>query len=80
LGAAWGPQKDRMDAAIYFPLYLVLAKSDLKEWSIFYLSADLQIPALFEKRKPLSATARRAYWQGFKYDLKIVHDRFVRLA
>ena len=24
LGAAWGPQKDRMTAAIYFPLFLVL--------------------------------------------------------
>jgi hypothetical protein len=24
LGAAWGPQKDRMAAAIYFPLFLVL--------------------------------------------------------
>jgi hypothetical protein len=24
LGAAWGPQKERMDAGIYFPLFLVL--------------------------------------------------------
>lgn len=25
LGAAWGPQKERMASAIYFPLFLVLA-------------------------------------------------------
>ncbi|HEX2793275.1 MAG TPA: hypothetical protein VHN58_02485 [Croceicoccus sp.] len=26
LGAAWGPQKQRMDSAIYFPLFLLLEK------------------------------------------------------
>lgn len=80
LGAAWGPQKARMDAAIYFPLYLVLATSDLRDRSIFYLSADLQPPELFRERNPLSATARRAGWKGFVYDLRTVKDRFVRLV
>ncbi len=79
LGAAWGPQKARMDAAIYFPLYLVLATADLKRYSIHYLSADLQPPELFLERAPLSAKARRAGWKGFKYDLWLVKDRFVRL-
>src|SRR5476649_1445316 len=37
LGAAWGPQKARMDAAIYFPLFLVLAAKSGKQYSIFYL-------------------------------------------
>lgn len=80
LGAAWGPQKARMDAAIYFPLYLVLATADLKQHSIFYLSADLQPPELFLERIPLSATARRAGWKGFNYNIQLVKDRFVRLV
>jgi hypothetical protein len=54
LGAAWGPQKERMDAAIYFPLYLVLVNRN-KDYSIFYLSADLQDPRMFQPRAPLSA-------------------------
>lgn len=79
LGAAWRPQKERMDAAIYFPLFLVLVDSDSK-YSIFYLSADLQTEAMFRPRKPLSETARRAGWRGFVYELGSVRDRFVRLA
>src|SRR5690348_2563070 len=39
LGAAWGPQKERMDAAIYFPLFLVLVKASTREYAIYYLSA-----------------------------------------
>lgn len=78
-GAAWEPQKERMDAAIYFPLYLVLATSDFRRYSIHYLSADLQPPELFVERKPLSSTARRAGWKGFNYSIQIVKDRFVRL-
>lgn len=67
-GAAWGPQKERMDAAIYFPLFLVLSRGRL--FNIFYLSDDLQAPELFTARKPLSAKARRAGWQGFVYNLE----------
>lgn len=66
-GAAWGPQKERMDAAIYFPLYIVLVRG--KAFSIYYLSADLQKPEMFIMRNPLSETAKRAGWQGFMYDL-----------
>jgi hypothetical protein len=79
LGAAWGPQKARMDAAIYFPLYLVLATPNRRNFGVYYLSADLQPPELFEARKPLSASARRAGWQGFLYDLRAVRGRLVRL-
>lgn len=80
LGAAWGPQKERMDAAIYFPLFLVLATPDLKKQAIYYLSADLQQSSLFKPRKPLSSTARRAGWTGFVYDTKSVEKHFVRLV
>jgi hypothetical protein len=80
LGAAWRPQLERMEAAIYFPLFLVLiAAQDQKTFSIFYLSADLQEPNMFKPRAPLSASARRAGWQGFMYNLEAVQNRFVRL-
>ena len=79
LGAAWGPQKERMDAGIYFPLYLVLKSGNNS--SIYYLSADLQPPELFVARKPLSSNARRAGWQGFYYDLtKLATGAMVRLV
>lgn len=77
LGAAWGPQKERMAVAIYFPLFLVLVSG--RRHSIFYLSADLQVTEMFEPRSPLSTRARRAGWQGFIYNLSLVRDSFVRL-
>lgn len=78
LGAAWGPQKDRMDAAIYFPLYLVL-KSPTGQ-AVFYLPTDLQNPNLFVPRKPLSTSAKRAGWQGFMYDLTTIqHGALIQL-
>ena len=67
LGAAWAPQKERMDAGIYFPLFLALKAG--RTHAIYYLPTDFQSPALFDVRKPLSATARRAGWQGFRYVL-----------
>lgn len=67
-GAAWGPQKERMDAGIYFSLYIVLV-NDLGKAGIFFLPRDLQTEEMFIARKPLSQTARRAGWQGFVIDL-----------
>lgn len=78
LGGAWSVQKERMDAGIYFPLFLVLISKQGK-YSISYLPADLQSPEMFIPRKPLSSTARRAGWQGFRYDISHARDRFVRL-
>jgi hypothetical protein len=46
LGAAWGPQKERMDAGIYFPLFLVLMDQQ-QQSAIYYLSADVQQPEMF---------------------------------
>jgi type II restriction enzyme len=80
LGAAWKPQKERMDAAIYFPLFLVLVGKNSRGYAIYYLSADLQNPALFSARSPLSETVRRAGWQGFIYQTGPIADRFVRLV
>lgn len=70
LGAAWGPQKERMDAGIYFPLFVVLMPPRSKgSPQIYYLSADMQTREMFVPRKPLSASARRAGWQGYIIDL-----------
>jgi hypothetical protein len=79
LGAAWGPQQERMKSGIYFPLFVVLTNMARSQYAIFYLSADLQEPSMFRPRSPLSAKARRAGWQGFIYDLRPVSGRFVRL-
>ena len=80
LGAAWGVQKERLDAGIYIPLFIVLYKSK-NEFRIYYLSADLQVPELFVPRKPLSETAKRAGWQGFIYDLtRLKGNPIVRLV
>ncbi|WP_296576858.1 DpnI domain-containing protein [Phreatobacter sp.] len=68
MGAAWGPQKERMESGIYFPLFLVLVTADKTQQAIFYPSADLQRPEMFRKRNPLGSSARRAGWTGFNYD------------
>ena len=80
LGAAWGPQRERMDAAIYFPLFLVLVGKEAAAHAIYYLAPDLQLPEMFKPRKPLSESARRAGWTGFFYDLTAVRSAFVRLV
>jgi type II restriction enzyme len=72
LGAAWGPQKERMDAGIYFPLFLVL--KSVKAFSIYYLPTDFQSERLFSPRSPLSDNAKRAGWQGFIYDLNALPE------
>jgi hypothetical protein len=69
-----------MDAAIYFPLFLVLVSMDLKNYAIHYLAADLQTPQLFKSRTQLSKKARRAGWQGFTYESGAIRERFVRLV
>lgn len=80
LGAAWGPQKERMESAIYFPLYVVAFAKKGSKRAIYYLSADLQEPGIFQSRSPLGPNARRVGWQGFIYRLEHVRDRLIRLA
>ncbi len=68
LGGAWGPQKERMDAGIYFSLFIVV-ENDAGKVVTFFLPRDLQTPEMFVERKPLSATAKRAGWTGFTIDV-----------
>ena len=79
LGAAWGPQKERMESAIYFPLYDFAFAKKGKKRAIYYLSAYLQETEIFQPRIPLASGARRAGWQGFTYRLADIRDRLVRL-
>lgn len=79
LGAAWRPQKARMDAGIYTSLFVVLKSKTSKAYSISFLASELQVPEMFVPRKPLSENAKRAGWQGFLIDTTKVSDRFVRL-
>ena len=80
-GAAWGPTEERLNAGIYFPLFVVLVgKSDASTNSIWYLPADLQTREMYRARNPLASTAKRAGWQGFNYVLTPeVRSRFVRI-
>ncbi|MFY1675274.1 DpnI domain-containing protein [Plantactinospora sp. WMMB334] len=78
-GAAWAPQLARMEAGIYFSLFIVL-ENDLGMMSIFLLPRDLQVPDMFVPRKPLGPTARRAGWQGFTIDLSRALGRPTRYA
>lgn len=70
LGAAWGPQQERMEAGIFIPIFIVLFPISKKlKFKIFYLPSDLQTIEMFIPRKPLSDKARRAGWQGYTIDL-----------
>jgi type II restriction enzyme len=60
LGAAWGPQFERMNSGIYFPLFIVLVTPNRRKRAIYFLPSDLQSSEMFVKRKPLSKTAKRA--------------------
>jgi len=75
LGAAWKPQRERMKAGIYFPLFIVL-RSRSKS-AVYYLPAEFQHPKIFKKRAPLSRSAKRAGWQGFTYNLGALAQRAV---
>lgn len=67
LGAAWGPQHEQIIAGIYHGLYIVCYdKSDTLARIDFIPAHILQAtPEIFEPRKPLSESAKRAGWQGF---------------
>lgn len=77
LGAAWGPQKERLRKGIVFDLYIVLKNE--RRSAIYFLSKKNQTHKLFTPRKPLSETARRAGWQGFYYDLIKVQHKLERV-
>lgn len=71
LGAAWRPQHEQILAGIYQPLFVASFSAAGTLVRIDYLPAHIlaSTPLVFEPRKPLSATAKRAGWTGFIYNL-----------
>lgn len=71
LGAAWGPQHEQIIAGIYHGLFVVGFDRNGPLVRIDYVPAHIlqATPQVFEPRKPLSATAKRAGWQGFVLNL-----------
>jgi|ERR1700686_108795 len=68
MGAAWRPQHDRILAGIYHGLYLVgFRQNGTSLVRIDYVPPHViaATPRIFEPRKPLSATAKRAGWAGY---------------
>jgi type II restriction enzyme len=75
LGAAWGPQHQRIISGIFHALYVVgFDGTRLKR--IDYIPAHMleAYPSVFKPRTALSETAKRAGWQGFIYDLRELPD------
>jgi hypothetical protein len=71
LGAAWGPQRERMSAGIFFPLFVVVVSPNRRHKAIYYLPADLQTAEMFQQRSPLRPTARRTGWVGYQLRLDL---------
>lgn len=63
LGASWGPQADRMDAGVYFSLFIVTVTQKRKA-AVYFLPRDLQTRKMFVPRNELSPTAKRSGWKG----------------
>jgi len=72
LGAAWGPQHEQIIAGIYHGLFIVGFSARGRLVRIDYIPAHIlqTTPEIFEPRRPLKETAKRAGWQGFVYNLK----------
>jgi hypothetical protein len=71
LGAAWGPQQEQIIAGIYHGLYIAGFSEGGRLVRIDYVPAHILegAPEVFEPRNPLRATAQRAGWRGFNYNL-----------
>ena len=79
LGGSWKPQEERMASGIYFSLYLVLKSEIDGSSAVYFLPKDLQAQSMFEARKPLSNTAKRAGWTGYRINVSLYADKLVRL-
>lgn len=71
LGGAWGPQRDQILAGIFQPLFVVGFDASRRLVRIDYVPSHIlqATPDVFEPRAPLGASARRAGWQGFVYNI-----------
>jgi type II restriction enzyme len=70
LGAAWAPQKARMDSGIYFSLFIVtVSRSNPNAYAIYFLPSQFRTPEMFVPRAPLSLTAARAGRERYMIDV-----------
>jgi hypothetical protein len=76
-GAAWNVIHERMQAGIYFPLFIVQINGRQK--SIFYLPTDLQNEDMYVPRNPSTIKGRKNPWQGVVYDFRKNEGDFVRI-
>jgi hypothetical protein len=67
----WRPQHEQIIAGIFQPLFVASFEASGSLHSIHYIPAHVlqSVPAVFQPRAPLRATARRAGWTGFIYNL-----------
>ena len=61
---AWVPQKERMDAGIYFPLFIVVVKPDWSSHAVYYLPANLPGPPTDVPATPTSRAESTPSWMG----------------
>jgi type II restriction enzyme len=79
LGAAWKPQSERMKAGVYHSVFIVKLVEG-KPAQVLMIRPDAQKKeGFFKARKPLSPKAKRAGWQGFIYDLRVLKPRQVEV-
>lgn len=77
-GAGWNPQKSRMDAGIYFPLFFVKISKNGKSFSVFYLPADYQTPEMFVPS--IRNIKNRKPYEMFNYELTDIKKYMVRVV
>ncbi len=81
ISSAWKPQKIRIAAGIYKPLYIVtfFRKRAINIYCVSAVTQKRYKKILFKKRKPLSRRNVRAGFQGFVYRVGLLPKRAVKL-
>jgi hypothetical protein len=72
MSAAWNPQHQRILAGIYSGLYLAGYRQNGRTLVLIeYVPPHVlaATPQVYEPRKPLSATAKRAGWRGYTLNI-----------
>lgn len=73
-GATWKSQEERIQAGIYYPIYVVLYDEKDRPVEILHLSVDHQIPRMFRpRRKPQRGAQRFDY--RFDWETKRFFDQ-----
>lgn len=79
MGAAWGPQEERMHSGIFHALWIVRMNPRQRVKEVWLATSEVQKPEMFVKRKPLSPTAKRSGWQGYLIDTANYSHCFIKM-